>query len=255
MVEPLHFHQLKQMADSPAHYLHKLRNKPQPTRAMRLGTAVDTLVYKQGYVVDGMPENEQVEVAAFLALGGKPVPKRGTSHFTDGALALGMYRALRNHADAWSLLTVGSTQKTIRWELAGRQCEGTPDTFTPTRLVSLKTTKSSHPDRFARDARFRGYHAGESWYALGLQLAGLAKIEETLVVAVENVPPHCVTVFETTEAAELQGEKLWRSWFERLMVCEASGNFPGYTESRVPFDVPEDGSLSLIIDGEEAELE
>jgi hypothetical protein len=253
-MSPLHFHQLKWMAESPAHYKYRLTHRTPPTRAMRIGTALDQLVYSMLGFAD-MPGAYQESTAVTLALGDKPPPKRGASHVTDGAIVLGMYEALRAHSDAWALLTEGTSQRTFQWDLGGRTCEGTPDNFTGSRLVSLKTTRSSHPRRFVRDAGWRGYHAAESWYALGLSLAGLASIDETFIVAVENMAPYCVTVFEVTEEAELAGQKLWRSWFERLRACEESGHFPGYTEARVPFDVPDDGALALTIDGEETEIE
>ena len=246
---PLHFHQLKRLADSPAHYLYRLTHWTPPARAMRMGSAVDKLVYDPRLQAefDAMPESFQLTTAAELALGDKGPPKRGESHLKDGGHVLGMYHALRNHGDAWDLLTTGTAQQTIQWSLSGRTCEGTPDNFTRSRLVSLKTTRSAHPDRFVRDARFRAYHAAESWYAFGLTVAGLSTPTEVLTVAVENEPPYPVTVFELTEGALEAGEKLWRSWFERLRVCEESDTFPGYAAARVPFDVF-DAELDLVFD-------
>jgi exodeoxyribonuclease VIII len=238
---PLHFHQLKWIAQSPAHFSHYIRNPLAKSKAMRLGSAVDRLVEYGGAT---LPEAFKESTA--LA---------GLKNKGEATLALGMFDALKAHSDAWSLLSEGEQQRGVLWELAGRKCEGTPDVFTPTRLVDLKTTRSGHPARFQRDGRWRGYHAQLSWYRDGLKLAGLADPRECFLVTVENVAPHIVTVFEVTERALEQGEKLWRSWFERLRICEDANDWPGYSLGRAQFDVPDDGETVLKIDGEDVEVE
>ena len=244
MVAPLHFHQLKWMAQSPAHFRHYLDNPQAKTKALRMGIAVDALVNASGPIDDPMPEAFQQATAAAELKKSEVSP------------VLGMYNALRAHRDAWSLLSSGQRQRTLSWSIAGRQCEGTPDVFTDGILVDLKTTRSAHPDKFQRDARWRGYHAQLSWYRNGLVAAGYPEPHECALVTVENTAPHIVTVFAPlTQRALEQGEKLWRSWFERLRVCEESNEWHGYTSARVPFDVPDDGEVVLKIDGEDVEVE
>lgn len=243
---PLRFSALKNMAQSPAHYAYSRRNDRAQTKALRLGNCLDRLVSAE--------DQSDVAIATTCAELLKPAGKKATGP-SEAGLVLGMLEALQNHADAWGLLREGTRQRKLHWEFAGRACSGTPDTFTRSRVVDLKSTRCSSPAWFNRDGRFRGYHAQLSYYATGLCCSGLAEPEEHILVTVENTPPHPVTVFELTPAAKLAGEKLWRSWFERLMVCEASDVFPGYVESRVPFDVPDDGELTLVIDGEETEIE
>lgn len=242
-MQPLHFHQLKWMAQSAAHFQHYLTNKSPPTKAMRLGTAVDHLVSSQADVTVPDAWKESTVLATLKNQG-------------EATLAIGMYRALRSHRDAWALLTEGQRQKVLNWKIAGRECEGTPDLFSPSALTDLKTTRSAHPDKFQRDARWRGYHAQLSWYRNGIMAAGYECPDITALVTVENTAPHIVTVFAPlSERALEQGEKLWRSWFERLRTCEESNAWPGYTEARVPFDVPDDGATILNIGGEDVEVE
>ncbi len=243
-MKPLHFSGLKWIAQSPAHFYHYLHNPQPQSKAMRMGSAVDRLVSSgaaPGVVAEAFKEST---ILAEL------------KNKTEAALVLGMYAALRLHRDAWSLITEGKQQHCFQWDIAGRTCEGTPDVYTSTRLVDLKTTRSAHPDKFQRDARWRGYHAQLSWYRNGLIAAGLSVPNELALVTVENTPPHIVTVFApVTERALEQGEMLWRGWFERLRVCEESNEWPGYTQARVPFEGSDDGSTTLTIGGEEVEVE
>ena len=58
-------------------------------------------------------------------------------------------------------------------------------------------------------------------------------------------------MFDLTEAAITAGEKLWRSLFEQLAVCESSDVWPGYCQGIALFDVPDMEDIVLSIDGEE----
>jgi hypothetical protein len=41
---------------------------------------------------------------------------------------------------------------------------------------------------------------------------------------------------------------------ERLLVCESEGHWPGYIETDAVFDVEDDDSARINIDGEEVEF-
>lgn len=232
-LHPLRFSQLKRIGQSPLHYVHALAFPPAQTRAMRIGSALDALVY-QGISVDNVREMVKSEA--------------------ERECVCGMFEALVSHGDAWELLHCGQTQRKIAWEIDGRACSGTPDVFDATRLVDLKSARSVHPGKFPWDARRLSYHAQLAWYQSGLRATGLSTAQDLLLVTVENVAPHPVTVFELTPSAILQGEKQWRLWFETLRSCERSDEWPGYTQSRVPFDVPAEDGFSLTINGEETEI-
>lgn len=248
---PLHFSQLKAMATSPLHYHHALQVAREDTKSLRMGRAVDAILFGTCGVVDFNGQRRGKEWLAFAEANAGAI----CLNATEAAQVRGMARALEAHRDAMFLLS-GTRQKTIRWKFAGRECEGTPDSFYPTILADLKTDMSTHPDRFQWRGRRFAYHAQLVWYAEGLVQCGLAKPETLCIVAVESKAPHPVTVFELTERAKDEGARTWRLWFERLRVCEESNTWPAYTESRVPFDVPDaDDGFSLKIGGEEVEID
>jgi hypothetical protein len=248
---PLHFSQLKSMAQSPMHYQHALSVRREETRQMRLGSALDAGVFGTRNVVV-YPGDRR----------GKAWKEFEAAHPGDIIITAkeepqvaGMARALLSRPDALELLR-GERQKTLDWTLAGRACQGTPDAFTPDRIADLKSCESSSPERFPYKARRFGWIAQLAWYVEGLVQSGHARPAKSYLVAVESTAPHPVTVFELTERALEQGTRTWRLWFERLRACEESNAWPAYAESFVPLDVPEENdSFSLTIGGEEMEIE
>ncbi len=247
---PVRFSSLKHLAKSPAHYRYALDHPPEPSRPMRLGSAVDAFIF--GHV--------QVAVSECATRRSKQwdqfeADNAGSVLLTpsEAEIAIGMVESLKRHKEAMDLLS-GTAQKTIEWDIAFRKCRGTPDLSSPY-LVDLKTCRTAHPDWFLYDAIRMGYHAQIDWYRNGLQIHGAPEPKRKAIVAVENAAPHVVTIFEPTVRALIAGRKLWTTWFERLRVCEESNYFPGYVEGVAPFDVLDSEPAKLVIDGEEVEVE
>jgi hypothetical protein len=119
-------------------------------------------------------------------------------------------------------------------------------------IVDLKTGETSDPRRFHWKVRTYAYHAAAAWYLDGLHRVHVAEtgqpariIRDAFIVAVEQAPPHVVTVFKLTDHILDMGERLWRLWFEQLQVCEASGEFPPYSQAIVNLDLPDDEDIEL----------
>lgn len=247
---PLHFHQLKAMGQSPMHFEHALRVGRKETVSLRYGIALDAGVFATREVVVYQGERRGAKWKEFE----QASPGKVIITAKEQPIVEGMARSLLARPDALELLR-GERQKTINWSILGRECEGTPDSFTEHRVTDLKTTRTAHPERFPWEARRFGYTAQLSWYRHGLQAAGFPRPDRAFIVAVESVPPHPVTIFELTERALDLGERTWRLWFERLRACEESNAWPPYTESFVPLDAPEEEGFALTIGGEEVEID
>lgn len=252
-IEPLRFGALKMMGKSPAHYRHYLDNPPKQTKAMLLGDTLDTLTFggKEINVFEGSSRRGKAW-DTFI----KETPDGIRLLLSEYETACEMQESLRNNLQAMELLMCGQSQSTQYWKLGARECRGTPDVFSETKIIDLKTTRNANPYKFQIDGRFMGYHAQLAWYFDGLRSLGLIDSDaECYIVAVESSPPYPVVTFKLSQRAMIEGTKLWNLWFSRLMVCEETNVWPGYSDAIVPFETPDTENITLKIEGEELEVE
>lgn len=237
--DPVRFWNLAQMAKSPAHYLASLTARDDPTTAMELGTAAHALILGGRPVIAYPgPVRRGKEWEQFKALHADDI----VLNRTDAAAAQRMARAIEANADAMRVLG-GEREKTILFKLLHRECRATPDSLGSI-LGELKTSNTADPAQFMWQARRRHYHAQVAWYRQAAICVG-KKPDECCFVVVESIYPHPVTVMRLTDRALEEGERRTRIWFERLLVCEDAGEYPGYAQSVVDFDVPEDEDVAL----------
>ncbi len=243
MNEPLRFSRLKLMGRSPAHYQ---AQPPQDSSAIDIGNAADNLILGDGPGVIGYHEGKQrrgKEWEAFEAEHAGRIILTATEY----AKAAGMTEAVAKHADATRLLR-GQIRKTRYWDLLGYRCRGTPDVDGEGFLTDLKTGETSDPRRFPWKVRDFAYHAQLAWYQDGTELAGLGTREECYIVAVEQSPPHVVTVFRINPHALDLGRRLYRAWIEHLKTCDESGRFPGYSDAVYDLDLPDPDEAYVLAD-------
>jgi hypothetical protein len=241
----LRFSYLKAMGRSPAHALNSVRSDYEPSLAMRIGTGAHSLLL-------GGPD---IAVYPGKVRRGKDWDAYELEHANDIILneseaetARAINEAVRANKLACQVLFGDGMiyENTIRWQWMGRDLRCTPDARSGRHIVDLKTTRDAEPERFLRDATRMGYHAQIALYGLAMEAATGRKPRDHYIVAVENKPPHCVTVLSLTPRAIEQGEKLCREWMTKFQECERANSWPGYTESIVPFDVL-DGLMDELI--------
>lgn len=253
MAAPVRFSNLKNMALSPAHYKYRLDNPGSfDTPAMRLGRLVHVLTLTPTIVptvYDGVRRGEEW----------KEFQKAhaGEELYSIGEYDLAEAMAEAVHADPVAREAMADeaarVEEQIYWTSpAGRECQARPDWFTAGRVLDLKSTTDAHPERFPRQSSRLAYHAQLAWYMDGVTDAGLGSPDSAVIVAVESKAPHVVTVFEMAPSLIDAGRKQYRLWFEELMVCEASGQWPGYSQCPVVLEATDD--LSLRIGDEEMVL-
>lgn len=243
-MEPVRFSYLKHMARSPAHYKAALTT-PYDSASFRLGRMVDVAVLggPEPVVWDGSRRGKAWEEFRDAHPGSEIVTA------SEMETAQPIIDSVLRHEHAMHLLRSGTAKKRIFWDWLGRSCSGEPD-VAGKYLVDLKTTRSAEPGQFTRQGLWYSYHAQLAWYRMGLLLSGAEPPSQAFIVAVETSPPFPVTVLCLTERAIEQGERLCRVWMERLLACETADRWPGYVESTVDFDVPDDVELTF---GEETE--
>lgn len=248
---PIRFSHLKAMAQSPQHFRHAQLNGKDPTMSMRIGTGAHAKIFEPHRVVvfPGRVRNGKVWDAFEAEHEGMVI-----LNAKENATAQGIADALLGHPEARRLLLEGTTvEQQIGWESDGRQCLGTPDAYTQTHLVDLKTCRSADPGRFAWQARSMFYGAQLEWYRDGLFRAGMADIPRgsCYLIAVESAPPHPVCVFRATEGLHEMGERSIRLWWERLQQCELANEWPGYAQSTVDLDVMDDEQATELVFADE----
>lgn len=263
---------LDQIARSPLHYwaryLDPNRVEPEPTPAMRLGTAVHTLTLEQDtfaerYVVapqfDRRTKAGKEEWAAFEA----EAAGRELISADDRATVSRMAEAVWTHPAAGALLKLkGKAEQSFLWtdEATGLECKCRPDWLADdgSLIVDLKTTEDASPAGFRKSiANFR-YHVQAAWYLHGLEQATVRRPEGFIFICVEKKPPHAVAVYVADgEMINAGGERALQD-LERLAECRAAGRWPGYSEEIEPIGLPAwmrprpDGSLPT---GAPAEIE
>jgi hypothetical protein len=210
---PVRFSHLKAFAKSAAHY-----------RAAVQAGRPDSPTFRNGRLVHA------------LILGGMD--------------AFAVYEGERR-GNAWKDFAAAQHEVPVNWTNLGRACSSRIDVIGRRWVTELKTSVDSSPWRFPHLAVRLGYHAQLSWYQHAARFMGRQDVDAAHIVAVEPVPPYAVTKFNLTPSALLEGEKMWRGWMERLLVCEAANVWPAYSEASVDLDVPGEGDDALTVDGEE----
>jgi len=234
----LRFSTIKHFAQSPAHFAYWHGREMEPSAAMRIGTAVHSAVLGGAPVVryDGTRRGKAWDDFESSYPGSTIL--NATEYDTAQQCAAA---TLAYEASAEVLHDgPGTNERLIEWDFNGVPFRSTPDRYCgpsdAATLVELKTTRSAQPARFLRDATSRHYHAQVATYRAALASVGV-QVARAVIVAVETVPPYNVTVLELTDRALDVGYRTACGWLEQYKVCESSGEWPGYAQAPIPFDI------------------
>lgn len=238
--QPLRFSALKQFSKSPAHYAAYLQYGHDPTSGMDIGTAADIMILGGREVIaypGAVRRGKEYDAFALEHDGAFIITKKEYSQ------SHGIANAVAECPLAVAALD-GARQRTHLWTMNGRECRGTPDVTGNGFLTDLKTSETSDPRFFHWKVKRFAYHAAAAWYQDGLLQCGIIA-PNVFCVAVEQAPPHVVTVFRLTEHVLDLGRRLYRLWFELLQVAEASREFPGYAQDIVDLDLSDDEEIDI----------
>jgi PDDEXK-like domain of unknown function (DUF3799) len=257
---PIRFSYLKALGRSPAHCklamdTDRYKLAEEPNVALERGTALHHVVfgtkkvipYTEGKVRRGKEWEmfQEVNAGALILTAGEyeTVARMG--------------EAVARNELVVNLIYDGIYEQTHYWHHAGRKCRGTVDVLDLDHMVDLKTCEDSRPNQFQWATRRYSYHAQMAWYVdgIGKMRAGMRSTwdppSSAYIIAVESKPPYPVVVLKLTDRALELGRKQYSLWLERFMACEQSGEWPGYAQSIVDLDVPEDETeLVFEEDGE-----
>ena len=240
----LRFSTIKHFASSPAHFAYWHGREMEPSAALRIGTAVHSAV------LGGAPVVRYDGVRRGKAWDDFEASHPGATILTATEYDTAQQCAAATRASAASAEVLydghGTNERLIEWDFNGIPFRSTPDRYygpnDAATLVELKTTRSAQPARFLRDATSRWYHSQLAVYRAALATVGVT-VARAVIVAVETVPPYNVTVLELTDRALDVGYRTACGWLEQYKVCEASGEWPGYAQAPIPFDIVEEEEL------------
>lgn len=242
--DPIRFSRLKLFNKSPAHFFAAL---PEESSALDVGSAAHSLILGGRQVVAYPGKVRRGKEWESFEADNPDAIILTKSEFRRATMTA---RAVQENAAAMRVLE-GVREETMYWRVQGRACRGTPDVRSDAFITELKTGETSDPRYFPFKLRRFSYHAQLAWYSDGAVLAGFTDPKDHYVVAVEANYPHVVTVFRITRDTIEQGRKMVRLWFERLRQCEAANEWPGYCQTVVDLDLPNE-NFEMLDAGEVA---
>lgn len=254
-VNDVRFSTLKWMAKSPAHYRWYTDNERPDRPCFAFGRGVHAHVLGTPIVAfDGTRRGKAWDEFKLEHAGSAEIVTSQEMATID-AIRSSVLRELDHHK--LSHLLSGVIEQRITWEWLGRSCGGTPDVASLSHVVDLKTTDNADPRRFPWDARKYFMAEQLTWYERGVRLnnANMPAAVDLYIIAVEKTAPHPVVIWRVTDKMREQAERTTRLWFEQLLACEASNQWPGYAQTVQPLDVLESDGVTLQIGGEDVDVE
>jgi exodeoxyribonuclease VIII len=240
------------IARSPLHYwsryLDPNRITPEPSAAMRLGTALHTHVLELSRwdeeiavapAMDRRTKAGKESYAAFeAAAAGKTVITAD-----DAEVVMAMGRSIMRHPGAAMLLGLpGKAETTHMWTDAtyGVECKCRPDWLTDdgSIMVDLKTTRDASPRGFMRSIADYRYHVQAAWYLNGLEQSTGKRPDQFIFICVESTAPYAVAVYAADEVMTTRGYEQAMKDLGKLAVCRAADSWPSYSDQIETISLP-----------------
>lgn len=236
-LDAINWSTLKEMANSPLHYRHRLCSERPDSDAMAFGRAVHCAVlepdeFPRRYVLwDGGRRAGKAWEEFCAVNAGREIL---TAERYDRALAI--RDAVRRHPVARGLLRSGRAEQTLLWtdSHTGLRCKARLDWVRPRArtVVDLKTTSDLDPRRFAASAARLLYHGQAAFYLRPLP-------EWTFsIIAFESDGPHDVAVFELGEDVLWAGDDLATRLLRAVVKCREARHWPGRYPAATELELP-----------------
>jgi hypothetical protein len=242
-IDAVNYSSLKHMMRSPKHYRwHKDHPMP-PTEPMKLGAATHTVMLEPERagdfaVYDGIRRGKEWD--AFCA-------DHGDKQILTVAQMKGLVSmsvAIRQSPLAMKYLGApGASEVTIVWrdKASHIDCKGRVDklaTIDGRRIiVDLKSCRDARPFKFGNEAYRLGYHIQDALYRGGLYyLTG--ELLDVVKIAIENVPPYDVVVYEVPDEVLQKGHDDYAFLVKTLQECDRLNEWPGAYEQMQQLSLP-----------------
>jgi len=241
------------IARSPLHYWARFidpkRIIPEPTPAMRLGSALHTHVleldkWDRDYAVapDAIDRRTKAGKEAWAAFEADAAGKTMLSR-DEADHVMHMGRAILSHPAAAMLLNLpGEAETTHMWTdgATGLECKCRPDWLTSDGaiVVDLKTTEDASPAGFRKSIGQWRYGVQAAWYVHSLEQTTGTRPMQFIFIAVEKKPPYAVAVYAADEQMIEHGMKTAMRDLQRIAECRAAERWPGYSDQIEMISLP-----------------
>lgn len=240
---------LRHMARSPAHYRHALVTPREDTPALKRGRGVHSAVlepekFAKDYVRWDGGRRAGKEWTAFQE------EHAGREILTEDEYAecMAIAAAVLGDPIAARYVSKGKAEQTVKWTrewptlggLAGygMACKGRMDFVADCgALVDLKTTRDASPGGFGRAVVNFTMHAQAAFYSDGYEAMTGHRLP-FMLVAVENVAPYAVVVYQVPEEILELGREHYVELLERLHRCRETNEWPGYSDTEQQLTLP-----------------
>ena len=246
---------IKKLLRSPAHYVVERTQSRAPTDAMRIGTAVHTLLLepeRSGEVVQMPTFNLRTNAGkadrdAWLA----EHPGAQAFALPDYERICGAVEAVRRHPAAGMLLSEGKAETSLFWRDAATriECRARFDWYRPADgiIADVKTCQDASPEGFQRAIGAFSYHVSAAHYWLGHEHLMDRSPAAWLFICVEVEPPFGVAVYALESDALRAGMDQCARAYKTFRQCVESGSWPAYPNTIEPISAPR---WALIKQGE-----
>jgi len=237
---------LSELKKSPAHLQAALASSPEPTPAMRLGTAFHVATLEEakfseywgrgselsGRTKEGKSAKKELEMRYAPDKILKPA---------DYDTVCSMRDSVMRHSIAGELLEGVETEVAAIWtdEATGISCKAKIDGLPGDNdcLIDLKSTLDASPEAMAKAIYNFGYYRQGSWYT-----SPFDDRDRFIIIACEKKAPFAVAVYEVSRAALAQGHSevqgLLERWADCIEMFGHDGEWPGYDEIVYSLDLP-----------------
>jgi len=220
---------------------------PPDSSAVKLGSAVHAMMepgefqrrFAREPQVDGRTKEGKAMKAAFVAENADKeilTPKLWED-------AVQIETAIWDHSLASAILkSKGSSELSFTWLEDGLLCKGRIDYFCQwdnwTNIVDLKTTRwAPTPRNLERTLLAEHIHSQLAWYRRGI-CAHDDRPRRPVVIFAQNNPPYDVVVKMIDEAAMEQGWRDCQRWLKDYQRAQATGRWPGISNSLETISLP-----------------
>lgn len=247
---------LDKINKSPAHFMESLRNPPEQTDAMALGSLVHKAILEpsefmknclvvpqfEGPTKDGrMSSRSAAAKEAKQQWYAELKPDQMVITGEEFVQIKGMLDSVYAHPSAGQLLQKTHNELSFFWHdiESGADCRCRPDALREGHIIiDLKTTHDASPKAFQRSlAQFR-YHVQAAFYLEGLSQVTSQNYDTFVLVAVETKPPYAVAVYVLDSATIEAGQFQYKKDLRKYANCMREGKWPAYSDEIMPMNLP-----------------